>query len=408
MTEPNMNAFRNQKLVAPPVINALGNCTSLGGSAMRACAVDAMRDISSTFVDLNALYDRAGDRVAQLCRAPSDYTAHIVTGAAAGLALSAAACMSGMNTARIRSLPDTAQCPRNSVVLDADGDPRWDGSIRLSGCNIRRVNSRNVQLLKQTLCADDVACLIWFDGYNIDTITTEEAIAIAHAAGVPCIVDAAARLPPLQNLWRFTHVGADCVLFSGGKAIRGPQTSGLMIGRRDLIQAIRANGSPNEATVCRPMKTSKECVVGLVAALEEFVHEQRGDYRHVLSPIVDVLQRGLESLPSGAVCVKAEPTTDVQPNAHTFLAVNLSYGLEDLNAEARETIQANSHATSATRDLYGESVDHGSPLKIVPTSVPTLVAHRLAIGQPPVAVVRIPVHCSLGHCSFVRYMYTRM
>jgi seryl-tRNA(Sec) selenium transferase len=226
--------------------------------------------------------EAAGNRIAAACRAPEGYTAHVVGGAAAGLAHATAACLTGSDHAKVRALPDTSKFERRVVLLDEAGDSRWDAAIALTGARLRRVGVNDRDALRKECARPDVCCFIWFDGYNESPTAPSiaELCHIAHTARgphgdpVPVIVDAASRLPPVSNLWTITQAGADCAVFSGGKAMRGPQTSGIMIGRRELIRNARANGSPNEAAVCRPMKTSKEVVVGCVAALERFVEDE--------------------------------------------------------------------------------------------------------------------------------------
>ena len=170
-------------------------------------------------------------------------------------------------------LPDTSKCSKTVVLCDVDGDPRWDQAMLLTGASIRKVKGDR-ETLMQAVQSADIACIAWSDGYNEASIPISELVEIGHAAGVKVVVDGASRLPPVSNLWDFTGVGADVAIFSCGKAMRGPQTGGIMIGTNELIKGARANGSPNEAAVCRAMKSSKETIVGVVTAVEDFVAEQ--------------------------------------------------------------------------------------------------------------------------------------
>lgn len=358
--------------------------------------------ISGKFVDIHGLYDAAGDEIAKLCRAPPGYTAHVVCGAAAGLAHATAACITGGDHEKVRALPDTSGIARRIVLLDEDGDDRWDAAIKLTGAVVRRVGVSDRAKLRCECARADVACFIWFDGYN-DRATApsvSELVAITREARsddpVPVVVDAASRLPPVSNLWTIVGAGAACVIFSGGKAIRGPQTSGFLLGRRELISNARANGSPNEASVCRPMKTSKETVVGLVAALSGFVQSElamadSGGYsaqlaRPVIEALVDGLTRPAPVRGLELKILSEGPWSDVQPRAHPHLAARFTFGERDLAPGASAELEQHRAAKSSNADLYGDGNDHGNPLKVVPNSVVNLVAARLARGSPKVAV----------------------
>jgi L-seryl-tRNA(Ser) seleniumtransferase len=138
--------------------------------------------------------------------------------------------------------------------------------------------------------------VLWFAGTQFEryALPLQAVLAVAHAAGVPVIVDAAAQLPPVENLWRYTEAGADLVLFSGGKGLRGPQNSGLVLGRRDLVRACAAHSYPHHS-LGRAMKTSKESIVGLVAAVERALaldwDAERVRWRRTVSDVVDQLDR---------------------------------------------------------------------------------------------------------------------
>jgi len=376
------------------VINGCGHFTSLGGSRLHPRALEAIQGISGMFVDINALLLRAGERVAKLARAPPGYSAHVTTGASAGLALATAACLCRGQPSISAQLPDTSGLQKTEVVVDAGSDQRWLQSIALTGATIVKAGSNDRPMtaseLKAAVC-DRTALIIYFAGAAPHGLALEDVIAIAKVSGTPVIVDAAARLPPISNLHSLAEAGADCVLFSGGKAVRGPQTSGFMIGKQWLIEGARMNACPNENTCCRPMKTSKESVVGLVAALEAFVEEQTSStgghaYPHgpsmVARRLADRLWKGDAAGVSKHFSVQLQSGAsasmhDVQPNAHDMVFVHF-VGLKYSPAHAQDVPKAPS--------LYGDGVDHGSPLKIIPRNAPTWVASRLASGSPAVCV----------------------
>jgi len=250
-----------------PIINAAGTLTSLGGSLMLPEVVEAMVAASRMFVDMDELHLAAGRRIAELIGVEG---AHVCSGGAAGIALMAAACMTGTDAAKIRRLPGVRGLKHKFVVQQAHRNP-FDQALRLAGGKFTEIGA-SVSELEQALVGDDVAAvyytLAWFCVRT--ALPLAQVAQIAHRRGVPVIVDAAAEVPPVENLWRFVKEGADLVTFSGGKAMRGPQSSGLVLGKAALVEACRLNDNPHMA-VGRPMKAGKEEIAGLVRAVELYM-----------------------------------------------------------------------------------------------------------------------------------------
>ncbi|CAA9289357.1 MAG: hypothetical protein AVDCRST_MAG77-4529 [uncultured Chloroflexi bacterium] len=257
------------RLGVEPVINAAGTLTRYGSSLMLPEVVEAMVAASGHFVDMTELHVAAGDRIARLIGVEA---CHVCAGAAAGITLMAAATMAGSDPAKIKRLPDAAGMPSRFVVQRAHHNP-FDQALRLTGGTFVDVGPDHAEIetalrRHRGEVAAVYATVAWF--CLDDALAVPEMATLAHAAGVPLVVDAAAEVPPLANLTRFLREGADLVAFSGGKAIRGPQASGFILGRADLVEACRLNDGPNSA-VGRPMKIGKEEIVGLVAAVESYV-----------------------------------------------------------------------------------------------------------------------------------------
>jgi uncharacterized pyridoxal phosphate-dependent enzyme len=253
------------------IINAAGTLTKLGGSLMPAEVVQAMVDASHDFVDMGELHLAAGRRIADLVGVEA---AHVCAGATAGIALMAAACMTGSDRDKIDRLPDTAGMKSRFLVQRSHRQP-YERAILYSGGKITEV-AVDAGQLEQALTGDEVAGVFhsfaWF--LREVALPLTEVAGLAHERGVPVIVDAAAEVPPVENLWRFVKEGADLVAFSGGKAIRGPQSTGFVVGRADLVEACRLNDNPYDA-VGRSMKVCKEEIAGLIKALELYVHQDQ-------------------------------------------------------------------------------------------------------------------------------------
>jgi uncharacterized pyridoxal phosphate-dependent enzyme len=248
------------------VINAAGTLTAFSGSLVHPEVTDVMAASSRSFVDMTELHLAAGKRVAELIDVEA---AHVCSGAAAGIALMAAACMAGTDKERIAQLPDTRGMRDAFVVQRAHRNP-FDQAIRVAGGRFVEVDADPGALEAALSERTAAVCytLAWF--CREEALPLPQLVAVARRADVPVIVDAAAEIPPAENLSRFVQEGADLVAFSGGKALRGPQASGFVVGRSDLVEACRLNDCP-QMGVGRPMKAGKEEIMGLVKAVELYV-----------------------------------------------------------------------------------------------------------------------------------------
>jgi D-glucosaminate-6-phosphate ammonia-lyase len=258
-----------QKLGLRPIINASATLTKLGGSVMPPEVVEAMVDASRAYVDVHELQRRIGERIAELTH---NEAAYVSSGAAAGLALATAACITGMNPAAMAQLPDLTGL-KNEVIVHRSHRNGYDHAVRQVGVKLVEIGVGGTYPWELEAAINErTAAIFWFQGgmTGHGDLPLETVIEIANRHDIPVVVDAAAQLPPVENLWRFTQMGAALVVFSGGKELRGPQSSGLVLGRKDLIEACRLNGSPNHS-IGRPMKVGKEELAGCLAAVERYV-----------------------------------------------------------------------------------------------------------------------------------------
>ena len=229
-----------------------------------------MAEAARSFVDIDELLEKAGEKIAATI---SVEAAFITSGAAAGLAVAAAACMAGADPQKAKQLPDSRGMKDEIVVLRCHRI-HYDQAVRLSGARFVEVGFADWSAANdmEPFVTENTAAILYLaKGERARaSIPADQVIAIAKAKNVPVIVDAADEVPPVSNLRRYTDLGADLVLFSGGKDIRGPQDSGLIIGKTEMIKACAVNGCPNYG-IGRPMKISKEVVVGLVKAVELYL-----------------------------------------------------------------------------------------------------------------------------------------
>lgn len=264
-----MNIY--EEIGVRPMINALSTYTRLGGSIMPPEVTAAMVEAAQCHVDLVDLQQRVGTEIARLTR---NQAAYVSAGAAAGLVLATAACVAGTDPQAIRRLPDTRGMVKNEVVVHKSHRNGYDHAVRQVGVKLVEIGDSLSTAADELRAAlnEHTAAVFWFQGAMTGQgdLPLAQVIEIAHAADVPVVVDAAAQLPPAENLWRFTHMGADLAVFSGGKDLHGPQSAGLVLGRKDLIEACAAHGNPNGA-IGRPMKVGKEELAGVLAAVRWYL-----------------------------------------------------------------------------------------------------------------------------------------
>jgi len=254
------------------VINAKATMTTLGGSLMPRDVLDAMVDAAGSFVDMVELQKRIGERIAALT---NNEAAYVASSCAAGLALAAAACATGTDIPKVYQTPDLTGMP-DEIAIHKSQRFVFDSAFRLAGFTLREfgLSHMTTEWQLEAVLSERTAAIAYVVAPHLTGkgfLPLETVVKVAKSRSIPVIVDAAAQLPPVDNLWHFTReVGADLAVFSGGKDLRGPQSTGLIVGRKDLVAAIALHGSPNIA-LGRPMKVGKEEMVGLYAAVRRYV-----------------------------------------------------------------------------------------------------------------------------------------
>ena len=253
------------ELGVTPLINAAGTYTSLTASLMPPEVMDAIQVASKQYVRLNDLHDAVGKRIAELLKCEA---ALVSAGCASALSLSTAACVAGSDRDKIRMLPDTHGM-KDEVICQKSHRNGYDHAIRNAGVKMVEVETR--QELERAVNHQTAMMFFLNHAANDGQIGLEEFVELGKKHGIPTMIDAAADVPPADNLFRFTRMGFDLVAFSGGKGLRGPQSAGLLLGRKDLIEAARLNDSPNSDSLCRTNKVNKEELAGMLVALELFL-----------------------------------------------------------------------------------------------------------------------------------------
>ncbi len=246
-------------------INAAGTYTSMTGSLMHKEVTDAISYGATEFVNLDELHDKVGERIAELL--DCEY-ATVSSGAFGAMTIGLAGVMCGMDQKKVAQLPDTKGL-KNEVIVQKAHSIGYTHALINTGAKI--VEIETAKELEKAI--NDKTAMLWFLNANTEQgqIKWEEFVALGKKHNVPTFIDCAADVPPVENLFKFTKLGFDLVCFSGGKGIRGPQSAGLLLGKRKYIEAARLHTPPRGTTIARGMKVNKEEVLGMMVALELYL-----------------------------------------------------------------------------------------------------------------------------------------
>jgi seryl-tRNA(Sec) selenium transferase len=260
------------ELGVTPLVNINGTVTVIGGSVMKPEVMELMRRGNEHFVLIDELEIAAGKFIAKLCKSPAGYTGLVTGGAAAAMVVGYAGMMTEDLEPRMRDIPDVSNFPRNEVIIQKSHRYPFDHQIRQSGATLVEVETREEMIA----AINPKTVAIHFTNILSDKgkVSGLETVEIARAHNLYTFNDAAADVPPKERLWEYPAMGFDMVAFSGGKDIRGPQASGVLIGREALIRYSLLNMSPQEDRIGRCCKVGKETIFGLLKALEMFVDEE--------------------------------------------------------------------------------------------------------------------------------------
>ncbi|HKO18045.1 MAG TPA: aminotransferase class V-fold PLP-dependent enzyme [Acidobacteriaceae bacterium] len=260
-----------EALGVTPLININGTVTVIGGSVMKPEVMELIRQGNEHFVLIDELEVAAGKFIAKLCKSPAGYTGLVTGGAAAAIVVGYAGMMTEDWENRIRELPDITNCPRNEVIIQKSHRYPFDHQIRQTGAKLVEVVTREEMIA----AINPKTIAIHFTNILSDQgkVSGPETVEIARARNIYTFNDASADVPPVSRLWDYPAIGFDMVTFSGGKDICGPQASGILIGKEDLIHWSLLNMSPQEDRIGRCCKVGKETLFGLLKALEIFVNQ---------------------------------------------------------------------------------------------------------------------------------------
>jgi L-seryl-tRNA(Ser) seleniumtransferase len=280
-----------RELGVRPFINAAGTYTAMTASLMPPEAIEAISYASEHYVMLDELHDRVGERIATWLRCEA---AMVTSGAASALTLGTAAVLTGTDRRKVVSLPNLADM-KTEVIVQKSHRFGYDHAVR--NCGVKMVEVETREDLERAI-NDQTAMLLFYNANNsVGQIRDQEFAQLGRTHAIPTLNDAAADVPPVENLWKYTGMGFDLVAFSGGKGLRGPQSTGLLLGRKDLIAAARLNGPPNSDSIGRGLKVNKEEMLGLLAALERYLKTDHAQERREFDERADTIRKSAASLP---------------------------------------------------------------------------------------------------------------
>ncbi|MFT4204785.1 MAG: aminotransferase class V-fold PLP-dependent enzyme [Chitinophagaceae bacterium] len=311
------------------VINASVTMTFLSGSLMRPEVLQAIHSTSRSFANMYELQDKVGARIAEMLHCEA---AMVTSGAACGLLLGTAACITGKDPKKIKNLPfwEGAQ---KEVVIQKSHRYAFDQAVATTG--IRFVEVESIEEMDKAINPNTVMALYYNAAPIVpESILHEDFLRIAKKHGVPAFIDAAADVPPKSNLFLYQKMGFDLVTFSGGKMIRGPQSAGLLFGRKDLIEAARLNHSPYESPIGRPMKVNKEEIFGMYAALKSFLETDEDAQNKLWLERIATIKRALANCGNLAMATYTYPGP-----ANKFPNLDIRWTAQDFKITAEDAVR---------------------------------------------------------------------
>ena len=300
-------------------INAAGTYTSMTGSLMPKEVIDAINYGSLEYVNLDELQDKVGERIAELLKC--EY-ATVSSGCFGAMSIAMAGVMSGKDPKKIKQLPDTTGL-RNEVILQESHTIGYAQALTNVGAKLVKV--KTAEELENAI--NEKTAMLWFLNANTDRgdIKWEEFVSLGKKHNIPTFIDCAADVPPVDNLFKFTRIGFDMVAFSGGKGLRGPQSAGLLLGKKEYIEAARLHTPPRGETIGRGMKVNKEEVLGMLAALELYLSKDHQAEWKMWEDQIDLISESAKSITG------VETNIHVPPHANHVPSLKIRWDQSKVN-----------------------------------------------------------------------------
>ncbi len=288
-------------------VNAAGTYTAMTASLMHDEVIETIKEGAKQFAMLDEVQDRVGEKIAELCHAEA---ATVTAGCWSALVLGMAGVLTGMDMKKVAQLPDVTGM-KAEVIVQKGHNIGYVHALTNTGATI--VEIETVQELEKAISEKTV--MMWFLNSYAPSgkIQHEEWVAIAKKHKIPTMIDMAADVPPVSNLWKYNDLGFDLVCVSGGKAIRGPQSAGILMGRKDLIAAARLSAPPRGGNIGRGMKVNKEEVLGMYVALEKYINQDHDAEWKMWEGKIDSIAKSVSSITGVTTEVSVPPVANHTP-----------------------------------------------------------------------------------------------
>jgi uncharacterized pyridoxal phosphate-dependent enzyme len=309
-------------------INAAGTYTTMTASLMHDEVIDTIEAASKHFVMLNDVQDKVGEKIAAMCHAEA---AMVTAGCWSALVLGTAGVLTRMDRKKVALLPDLSTFEKTEVIVQKTHNVGYVHALTNTG--IVPVEIETAEELERAITGK--TAMMWFLNSSgpAGKIKHEEWVAIAKKHNIPTMIDMAADVPPVENLWKYNDLGFDLVCVSGGKAIAGPQSAGILMGRKDLIAAARLSAPPSGGNIGRGMKVNKEEILGMYVALEKYINTDHDAEWKMWENRISLIENAVKTVNGVSTEVTVPPVANHTPR------LSVSWDQSKVKANPREIMQ---------------------------------------------------------------------
>ncbi len=288
-------------------VNAAGTYTAMTASLMHDEVVETIKQGAKKFAMLDEVQDKVGEKIAELCHAEA---ATVTAGCWSALVLGTAGVLTGMDMKKVAQLPDVTGM-KSEVIVQKGHNIGYVHALTNTGAKIIQIET--VQELEKAI--NEKTAMMWFLNSNapLGKIQHEEWVAIAKKHKIPTMIDMAADVPPVSNLWKYNDLGFDLVCVSGGKAMCGPQSAGILMGKKELIAAARLSAPPRGGNIGRGMKVNKEEILGMYVALEKYINQDHDAEWKMWESKIDSIKTAINSIEGVTTEVSVPPIANHTP-----------------------------------------------------------------------------------------------
>lgn len=291
-------------------INAAGNYTSMSASLMPPEVMDAIRQSATEYAMLDEVHDKVGEKIAAMCRAEA---AMVTAGCWSAIVLGTAGVLTGKDPQKIKRLPFLeGSGMRSEVIIQKAHMVGYEHSVTNTGATIIPVETE----ADVERAINEKTAMMWFLNREapLGKINHESWLRLARKYQLPTMIDLAADVPPVENLWKYNEMGFDLVAISGGKAMCGPQSTGILMGRKELIAAARLNGPPNGGNIGRGMKVNKEEMIGMYVAMDAYIKRDHQKEWKTWEARIDHIKGELKNIPGVTTETVIPPVANHNPS----------------------------------------------------------------------------------------------